>query len=545
MRVSKPTSIVIVFACALFAAVCLSGITSAQNPPAKTIADSSSEDRPLTPAERRGRALFLRGESASKREIMAVVNDVEVPATTVTCAGCHGRRGEGKSEGGVTAGNLTWSNLIKPYGHTHPNGRKHGPFTESSFTNAVVRGVDPAGNNLVVAMPRYRMSIEDMNDLLAYIKRLEFDRDPGLTAETIDVGVPLPTTAALAETGESIKQALTAYFDELNTHGGIYNRKIKLHFTDPGNADVAASLRALTTQSPLFAFIAGIGAGADKQLASFAREEEIPFIGPATLLPPIEHPPNRYVFYLLPGVSEQAGALVNYADQQLGIKKQHVVLLVPSGELASAAADAVIARAKQVGWTDVVKVPYASETLDANRIAQQLKTGNTAAVFVFGAGADIEKLVKAADALQWTPYVLSLGVMTSQNLAASLPATFTNKIFLAFPTVPADVTAEGLVEYRNLVDKYKLSSRHAAAQLAALAAAKTFVEGLKRAGADLSREQLITALEGLYDFDTGLTPKLIFGPNRRVGASGAYVITINTETKQFVSTNGWINAGSN
>lgn len=545
MRVSKPTSIVIVFACALFAAVCLSGITSAQNPPVKGATDASSEDRPLTPAERRGRALFLRGESASKREITAVVNDVEVPATTVTCAGCHGRRGEGKSEGGVTAGNLTWSNLIKPYGHTHPNGRKHGPFTESSFTNAVVRGVDPAGNNLVVAMPRYRMSIEDMNDLLAYIKRLEFDRDPGLTAETIDVGVPLPTTAVLAETGESIKQALTAYFDELNTHGGIYNRKIKLHFTDPGNADVAASLRALTTQSPLFAFIAGIGAGADKQLANFAREEEIPFIGPATLLPPIEHPPNRYVFYLLPGVSEQAGALVNYADQQLGIKKQHVVLLVPSGELASAAADAVIARAKQVGWTDVVKVPYASETLDANRIAQQLKTGNTAAVFVFGAGADIEKLVKAADALQWTPYVLSLGVMTSQNLAASLPATFTNKIFLAFPTVPADVTAEGLVEYRNLVDKYKLSSRHAAAQLAALAAAKTFVEGLKRAGAGLSREQLITALEGLYDFDTGLTPKLIFGPNRRVGASGAYVITINTETKQFVSTNGWIKAGSN
>src|ERR1043165_6268300 len=99
MRVSKPTSIVIVFACALFAAVCLSGITSAQNPPVKGATDASSEDRPLTPAERRGRALFLRGESASKREITAIVNDLDVPATTVPCAGCHGRRGEGKAEG--------------------------------------------------------------------------------------------------------------------------------------------------------------------------------------------------------------------------------------------------------------------------------------------------------------------------------------------------------------------------------------------------------------------------------------------------------------
>jgi ABC-type branched-subunit amino acid transport system substrate-binding protein len=536
----------ITFACSLLAALGVSAIASgSQQQQKKPDAESSSDSRPLTPAERRGRALYLRGESSSKREIVAVVGDLDVPASTVTCAGCHGRRGEGKTEGGVTAGNLNWSNLIKPYGHTHPNGRKHGPFTESSFTTAVVRGVDPSGNNLVVAMPRYRMSIEDMNDLIAYVKRLEFDRDPGVSAESIDVGVPLPTGAALAETGDSIRQVLTAYFEDLNARGGIYNRKIKLHFTDAATTDMSANLRALTNQNQVFAFIGGISAGTDKQIATFARDEEIPFVGPATLIPQVEHPPNRYIFYLLPGVSEQAAALVNYADQQLGIKKQRVAVLVPSGELAATASDATIEHAKQVGWTDVVKVTYASENFDANQIAQQLKTSNTAAVFVFGAGKDIEKFLTAANALQWTPYVLSLGVMTSQTLATELPAAFSKKIFLAFPTVPADITAEGVAEYRARAEKYKLPARHAAAQLAALAAAKTFVEGLKRTGADLSREQLISALEGLYDYDTGLTPKLIFGPNRRVGASGAYVITINAETKEFVSASGWVPASSN
>lgn len=99
-----------------------------------------------------------------------------------------------------------------------------------------------------------------------------------------------------------------------------------------------------------------------------------------------------------------------------------------------------------------------------------------------------------------------------------------------------------MAEYRALVEKYKLPTQHPAAQLAALAAAKTFVEGLKRAGADLSREQLVTTLEGLYQYDTGLTPKLIFGPNRRVGAAGAYIITINPETKAFVPAGGWVAA---
>ena len=474
-----------------------------------------------------------------------MIGDVDVPASTVNCAGCHGRRGEGKTEGGVTAGNLTWNNLIKPYGHTHPNGRKHGPFSESSFAMAVVRGVDPAGNNLVVAMPRYRLSIEDMNDLIAYIKRLEFDRDPGLTAESIDVGVPLPTQAALAETSQAIRGVISAYFDELNAQGGIYNRKIKLHFTESTAADPATALRNLLANNQIFAFVGGLSAGADKQIATLAREEEIPFIGPATLLPQVENPPNRYIFYLLPGVSEQARALVNFADQQFDLKKQHSAIVFPSTELPSAAGEAAFERAKTAAPNAVAKIPYTNGSFDANKLAQQLKADGTTAVFLFGSGNEILSFVDAANALQWTPNVFSLGVLGSRDLAANLPASFTKKVFLSFPTVPSDVKTLGIAEFGALVQKYKLQTKHTAAQLAALAAAKVFVEALKRAGADLSREQLINALESLYDYETELLPKLIFGPNRRVGAAGAYVVTIDSEKKEFVSASGWIGANQN
>src|SRR5688572_36570 len=75
------------------------------------IATTASSSNELTPAERRGKAIYLRGESPSGKEIKAMVGELDVPASTVTCAGCHGLRGEGKTEGGVTAGNLTWSNL--------------------------------------------------------------------------------------------------------------------------------------------------------------------------------------------------------------------------------------------------------------------------------------------------------------------------------------------------------------------------------------------------------------------------------------------------
>src|ERR1041385_3352907 len=142
---------------------------------------AQSDRRPLTVEEKRGKALYLRGESASGQEITALLNDIDVPASTVTCAGCHGARGEGKTEGGVTAGNLTWANLLKPYGHTHPTGRKHGPFDEAAFVRALEEGTDPAGNTMLNAMPRFKMSEEDLADLIAYVKRIEDDRDPGIS----------------------------------------------------------------------------------------------------------------------------------------------------------------------------------------------------------------------------------------------------------------------------------------------------------------------------------------------------------------------------
>ena len=85
--------------------------------------------------------------------------------------------------------------------------------------------------------------------------------------------------------------------------------------------------------------------------------------------------------------------------------------------------------------------------------------------------------------------------------------------------------------------------RHRArAHLAAFAAAKVFTAALTRAGKDLSRETLITALESLYDFETGITPRITFGPNKRVGAAGEQLISIDLVEKQFQTATGWVNA---
>ena len=467
----------------------------------------------LTVSERRGKEIYLRGTSPSGNAITGWMGELSVPASNLNCSGCHGLRGEGKTESGITAGNLTWPNLTKPYGHTHPTGRQHKPFNESSFIRAVVNGVDSNGNNLLVAMPRYKISAEDMADLIAYLKRIDSDLDPGVTDSSIRIGMVSPSEGVLADVAGAMKDVLSAYFDNINNGGGIFNRKIELR---------------VTRDEQVFAFVGGLSAGADTQLAALARNEEIPFIGPSTLLPHVETPVNRYLFYLLPGVEEQAISLVNFANAQPELQNASVAIIHNGNALGVAAAKAAEQQAKKIGLKQV-------QTTGIN----DLKNSGAKAVFFFGTGKEQSDLLREAEAANWRPYFFFLGVLTGKDLQTS---SLNDKIFIAFPTLPSDITSEGMAEFRALHEKYKFAPRHTASQLAAFAAAKVFVAALTRAGKDLSRETLITALESLYDYETGITPRITFGPNKRIGAAGAHVIRIDLAEKEFARVSSWIKA---
>ena len=531
--------------CAFVACAVLALLAAVSSPLARASAAQETKAataRGLTAQERRGRAIYLRGESTSGREITATVGELEVPSSTVTCAGCHGARGEGKTEGGVTAGNLTWANMVKPYGHTHPTGRKHGPFDEAAFARALADGVDPSGNTMLNAMPRFKMSPEDVADLLAYVKRIEDDRDPGISDTTVRVGAVLPSKGALAEQGAAMLDVLKAFFDDVNDKGGIYNRRVELQVAESGGdaSQTAEGARKLVREGQVFALVGGLSAGADKELASLAQEEEVPFVGPSTLLPQTGFGANRYIFYILPGMTEQARALVNFNSRRRTNAKPSVALVYSEGEIGGAAADAVEAQCKRVGCGELKRVSYARAKFDAPSLVRNLKGAD--AVFFFGLPGEETAFIKEADAASWRPDLFLLGALTGRDLLASVPAGFGGKVFLSFPTIPADVTKEGEDELSALASKYKFNVRHAAAQLSALAAAKLLAEGLGRGGKDVSREKLITALEGLYEYETGLTPRVTFGPNRRVGASGAYVVTIDAGRKEFALTGGWVKA---
>lgn len=506
---------------------------------------ASTAQESLAAAERRGKQIYFQGTSSSGKPVLAYLGEssLEVPASSLTCANCHGMDGKGKPEGGVIPSNITWEALTKPYGVTHASGRKHPPYTNRGLELALTRGMDPAGNKLLGVMPRYAMSREDMGDLILYLGRLGKDIDPGIHESKIVIGTLVPTQGPLAEMGQVIKAVTAGVFADVNAAGGIYNRRLELSVAETGETPAAtrANLERSWTAEPVFAMTGALIAGSEKEVVSFTNEKEVPLIGPFTLFPKTGPALNSRVFYLLSGIDNQARALIEFSTRKPEIKNSGVAVVYPQGENSTVVLEAIQQQSKKAGFTDPQLFVYVAGRLDSVAITKQVRQAKLESVFLLGSSEDALSFMREAEKVGWFPFILLTSAIGREVLSA--PGGFDGRVFMAFPTSPADVTADGGKEFGAFAAKHQLPSRHLASQIFAYSAAKILVEGLKRAGKDVSRDKLIQALEGLYEYQTGLTPPITYGPNRRIGAMGAYVITVNLKEKNLVPASGWISLG--
>lgn len=496
-----------------------------------------------SPSEGRGREIYVRGVSPSGGDIKALMGaeKVEVPAAVLPCASCHGENGRGRPEGGVVPANITWASLTKPYGVRGPGGREHPPYDERKLARAIAMGIDPGGRSLHPAMPRYALTHEDMEDLVAYLKVIGARQDPGLSPDRITIGTLLPRRGPFAARGMAMEAALRAYFEDLNERGGIYNRKVDLKVGETAGqpeSTVAAARRFIEEEEP-FALTGVFMTGAEGEIADLAAEAEIPLVGALAVNPRHGSAANRHVFYLDAGLEGQVRALLEFAARRHGGTLPTLSILYRQGAPLEGVIEAAEDQVKALGGAASGKIPLTAEAFDPPAIARVLRDGGTALLLLLASGAPERELLEDAARLGWRPQVLLPGSLASDEILDAGEAGAL-EIFLAFPTLPSDLTPAGLMDFDRLARKYGLPAEFPAAQITALTSASILAEGLKRAGGELSRERLLAALDDLRDFSTDLTPLVTYGPNRRVGIRGAHIVAIDPASGTFVPVDGWI-----
>jgi ABC-type branched-subunit amino acid transport system substrate-binding protein len=466
----------------------------------------------LTEQEARGKQIYLHGEWRGGKPITALMGDegVEVPATIVPCASCHGTDARGRSEAGVRPSNLRWGVLTRAY--EAPGEHSHPPYTRAAVKRAVTMGIDPAGHKLQTAMPRYRMSLTEMDDLIAYLQKLPQDSDPGLTDEAVHIGVVLPEGTHTANARSLVEH----YIARLNGAGGIYGRKIELRF-----APSPKSLQSFIDAEQPFAIAAASLIGNEDEFESVIDSNQLPSIAAIAT----REPKGRYSFHLLAGIREQSVALAHYAAQR-GAKY------------------AVIVFSDEPPWREIAAEVEGETKLPGCRGAELpsgckvagLLSGSPATqtpdAFIVLGPASLQREVLGTSAMSPNPpLVLIPGAIAIS--VDDLPPALDRRAAIAEPLLPSDASPAGMAELHALGD-----DSISPAVTGTFISVQLLVEALRHAGRDLGREKLIDTLEGFYDMESGLTPKITFGPNRHTGTNEAHVLVWSTKEKTFVADDG-------
>ncbi|WP_213936643.1 ABC transporter substrate-binding protein [Pseudomonas sp. dw_612] len=486
----------------------------------------SASALPLSPSESAGKRLYREGLSGSGEPVMARVGaaDILLPASSLPCANCHGADGQGRAEGGVRPPDLNWSRLSSVYGQQQVNGRDYPAYTEGTLARAIQLGRDPGNNRLDPAMPRFLLSMKDQRDLSAYLKRLADDRDPGLSADSLHLGTLLPSHGPLSEEGATVAAVLQGSVARINGAGGIHGRTLRLTILDPGpdRASAEQALDRLIDQEQVFALIAPLVPALDSELAARLERAGVPLIGPLSLLGTAQA--SRQIFEPLPGLREQLIALANFATDSLRVLPGPTLIAYPNDPGQRLAAQNLGQYLQAHAWQDVRLQAYDS--------AQDELPLGSRSVFYLGSGGGFSRLAERLQTAGQVPYLFAASNQVAGDLL-QVPNGFSRRIFLAYPFVPSDWTPSGRTALTLLREHQGLGGEHAVLQVGAFSSMLLFSEGMKQAGRDASREKLIDALEGLHDFDTGLTPLISFGPGRRLGLNGAHIVTVDLSDQRF------------
>ena len=520
-------------------------------------ASAQVQTEPLTAAEQRGKQIYLRGESSAGPEIIVMLGggDTEVPATAFACANCHGLTGEGTEEGGLAAPSLVWHELTQARTSALTT-KERGPYTDATLARAIREGLDPAGIRLHPGMPHYRMTNEQAADLVAYLKKLGHELDPGLSETNIKIGVALPLTGPLASVGQDIKDTLNASFAEANEQGGIYGRRLELVLEDSRGdlAGTSEATRKLVEQDKVFALMGSFEPKGSNDANELLKRAEVPLVGPVTLSPHVTVPPNRFVFYLLPTFKDQARSLVDFicakakqgqvadaavqpkpgqaAPQITPARKPTAAVIYMSGEMEADALEGLRAQARLRSVELVFEQGYEPGRFTPAPVVEAMARKKPDYVFFFGAASDITSCAKEMERVHLNASLLSSVMMLGREVF-DLSPEMAARIFLSYPS--ALPQQNDYAEFLSLVQRRSIRLRSPAFQTIAYAAAKTLIEAVKLSTRQLSRATLVNALEGLREYRTGVIPPLSFGPNRRVGVEGSFIVGIDLNNKRYTA----------
>jgi branched-chain amino acid transport system substrate-binding protein len=354
---------------------------------------------------------------------------------------------------------------------------------------------------------------------------------PGVSATAIKLGSFGPLSGPAAQWGLVLK-GMEAYFAFINDKGGIHGRKLEFIYRDDqyNPSKTPAVVRELVEKENVFALVGGVGTANGRAVADYLEQKGVPFFTPSSGDKFWSEGGKQNVYTVFPKYETEGEILGDYVGRELKAKK--IVVLYQDDDFGKQGLDGVKkGLARHEGSEIVLEVTTQPTDTDLSGQVSQISAKAPDVLVLYAAPKQAVTAVKMLDAQKKKPQLVTSFVLSDPVLFKLAGESWEGAITSAASLLP-DSDDPAVAKYKQLLAKYgggKLPP--GTFTMAGVLFAMPLVEALERAGKDLTREKLYSAIETLKDWNQGgphwdagpLGPSVTFTKTRRLGADRIYL----------------------
>ncbi|HTQ00197.1 MAG TPA: ABC transporter substrate-binding protein [Casimicrobiaceae bacterium] len=323
----------------------------------------------------------------------------------------------------------------------------------------------------------------------------------GITATTVTVGQSAAFSGPAAELGKDMRSGIQAYFDQVNRAGGVNGRKLVLVSLDDGyEPDRAAENTRKFIRDDVFALLGYVGTPTSEAAKPIFTEARVPFVGAFTGAELLRAPFNRYIFNVRASYYAETDAIVELLAK-LDLKRIAVFYQDDSYGKAGLAG---VERAMAARNMKIIAVGTVERnSVDVAAAVKEISGKDPQAVVLISAYKSCAAFIKAMKQARSNPQFMNVSFVGSKALSAELGAEGRGVGISQVVPFPWNLGVPVVKDYQRSLRASNEAAEFGFGSLEGYIVARVFVEGLRRAGPNPTRESFIGAMETLRDVDLG------------------------------------------
>jgi branched-chain amino acid transport system substrate-binding protein len=350
----------------------------------------------------------------------------------------------------------------------------------------------------------------------------------GVTSDTVIIGRNADFSGPIGARVIENQAGADAYVDWINKRGGVNGRKIVIKKLDDKN-DVKLSVvnakKLIEEENAFLLFLPNSTPSTNAVLKEVAEPAGIPVVAPAAGPDSFHTPPKRVLFNLRAKYQAEIVEAIRYFTT---VGQKRLALIHVDDAFGKDAIKGYETGIAQFKAQSVYMGSFDRDKLDTAKHIPRLLDIRPDAIIAVGSAKAIAEFIKEARKQGSVATFMTLSNNSADGFVKGLGNDAPGVVVAQVMPPPGSAVSKAGIEFREIAGAAGAPMSYAAME--GFIAAKLLVEGLKRAGRNLTRESFIRSMEGINGLDLGGI-EVSYGPQDRTGSTFVELSIIGRDGK--------------